>query len=175
MRPINYLSHKASVLKESRETLAQIDRELARAGLRRMGAGRAIPDPTIKEELYLTFAVVCQGRRSVMRAAETAQAWAELTCDNGRGEAYQALKGKTLIECLEEVCMAIAAGKIEEEVKATFDLTDEHATIAFPEREGGQFLMFGSMGSRASYFRRSEETLDGRYLADIARSAGASI
>lgn len=168
MRAINYLSDKASRLKEEKKTLAQIDRVLATNGLRRVGSGRAIPDPTLREELNFMLAVIGQGRRSVMRAAETAVMWGALPCVSGRGPLFQSLKGKTLIECLEFLCEEIAAERFVEDLFLKLNLTDEHATIAFPDGEGAQHLMFGLSGIRPSYQRISEETIHGGYLRSIA-------
>jgi hypothetical protein len=170
MRAINYLAEKAKLLKEERKTLAQIDRVLAIHGLRRVGSGRAIPDPSLREELTFMLAVAGQGGRSVMRAADTAVMWGGLPCVSGRGALLAKFKGKTLIETLETLCEDIAAGRFEEEISLKLNLTDEDATISFPDRDGNQHLLFGLSGTRVSYRRTSEETIHGGYLRDIAFS-----
>ncbi|NDV52153.1 hypothetical protein [Salipiger sp. PrR003] len=114
------------------------------------------------------LATVGRGRHPIADTPSVAQVWAAMPCVSGRGEPFMEMKGKTLIECLERICEEIRAGRLEEEISLSLDLTGEDATLNFLERNGGEHLFFDYSGVKVSYQRRTEEVIDGHYLRDLA-------
>lgn len=172
MRAVNYLHDIASRLPEDTKTLAVIDRAMAEAGLRRKGSGRAIPWPTLKEDLMFMLAIM--GRRSVVTAVADAQAWASLPCISGRGLYFEQRRLRSLIECLEDLCIDIAKpaeGRPQELTDAMMlelDLTSQTATIAFRNAQQDH-LLFDVPGIKHGYAARALAQIDARYLVHLAR------
>jgi len=73
-RRADYLDQMAKILGARKATLAVIDRDLADLGLRRKGKGRAIPFPTLQEDILLMLAVA--SRAPVRKAASAGYEWA---------------------------------------------------------------------------------------------------
>lgn len=173
MRMTGYLDNIASHLATDRKTLAVIDRAMAEAGLRRKGSGRAIPAPTLREGLMFMLAIV--GRRSVVSATDDAQAWANLPCISGRGSYFEQRQYRSLIECLEDLCVEMR--KPEREWRAEFaetlmlelDLIQEQAIIAFGN-EKQDHLLFEIPGIKRSYSIEDLKRIKFAYFVQLART-----
>lgn len=173
MRPIGYLESIASRLPTDTRTLAVIDRAMAEAGLRRKGSGRAIPAPTLKEDLMFMLAIM--GRRSVVSATEDAQAWATLPCISGYGAYFAQRQHRSLIECLEDICIDIVKPAGERPAELTdallieLDLTRQQATIAFGDEQKNH-LLFEVPGIKHGYQGHLKAEISAGYLVHLARS-----
>lgn len=173
MRPIGYLESIASRFPSDTKTLAVIDRAMAEAGLRRKGSGRAIPAPTLKEDLLFMLAIM--GRRSVVSATEDAQAWANLPCISGCGAYFEKRRLRTLIECLEDLCLDITkpAGERPEEMTDALmlelDLTYQQATIVFGNKQKDH-LLFDLPGIKRGYQGQLKAEIRAGYFVHLARS-----
>lgn len=169
MRAINYLSDKASRLDEDKKTLAVIDRAQADAGLRRKGSGRAIPEPTVREELFFMLAVV--GRRKVSTAIGDARRWASLPCRSGRGPHFRGRQMKPLIDVLEELCRELRTGRLHDEFGLELEMVSGMATIIFPNSDQQEHLLFMASHVGPSFQRETTVSIKSEFLINIAMNS----
>jgi hypothetical protein len=108
MRPTSYLPDFAETFGVHLRSVRIVDRSLSENGLRRKGTGRVIPDPNLREKLLMILAVNLLPDEPLLTIAEATRRWSELPCFEGEGRLFEAMKGKTLIEGLENLCGVFA-------------------------------------------------------------------